>query len=118
MLARFKVTDSLPAVHKFVLIGIDDEGRQERRIMAERVLDWMGRADSRTREMRARAMRVSVRGEWECECVMTNRDAVTASRRFWTRAGHGAEFLRVGAGAPKGVGDPGFYGNLGPEGDE
>jgi len=118
MLARFEVTGYLPAVHKFVLVGVDDEGKQERRIMAERVLDWMGRADSKTREMRVRAMRVSVRGEWECECVMTNRDAVTASRRFWTRAGHGAEFLRAGAGAPKGVGDPGFYGNLGPEGDE
>ena len=75
-------------MHKFVLVGVDDEGRQERRIMAERVLDWMGRADSKTREMRPRAMRVSVRGEWECECAMTNRDAVTASRRFWTRAGH------------------------------
>ena len=118
MLARFEVTGYLPAVHKFVLVGVDDEGKQERRIMAERVLNWMGRADSKTREMRARAMRVSERGEWECECVMTNRDAVTASRRFWTRAGHGAELLRAGAGAPEGVGDPGFYGNLGPEGDE
>ena len=78
----------------------------------------MCRADPQARELRVRAMGVSERGEWECECTVTNRDAVTASRRFWTRAGHGAEFLRAGAGAPKGVGDPGFYGNLGPEGDE
>ena len=118
MLARFRVTAYLPAVHKFVLMGTDGEGGQERRIVAERVLEWMGRIDPRVRELRVRGMRVSERGECECECMATNRDAVTASRRFWTRAGHGAEILRAGAGAPEGVGDPGFYGNLGPEGDE
>ena len=118
MLARFRVTAYLPAVHKFVLMGTDGEGGQERRIVAERVLEWMGRIDPRVRELRVRGMGVSERGECECECTATNRDAVTASRRFWTRAGHGAEILRAGAGAPEGVGDPGFYGNLGPEGDE
>ena len=117
MLKRFTLVGYVPRTHKFILE--DAQGGGRRREVADRVLEWMGlKFEAAERELCEQRMRKrDSERERVCVCGIGGADEETASSRFWVRAGHGAEMLRAATGKPAGVGEPGFHGNLGPEGD-
>ena len=111
----WRVTGYIPMTHRFRLED-DDDGEVKASAEAEAVLRKMGISGPReAMEWRGRGLSQGPRSV--CECGGDASERGTASSRFWERAGQGARMLRDGVWAPEGEGEPGFYGNWGPEGD-
>ena len=101
--------------HRFRLKDEGDDGVKAS-AKAEAVLRQMGiSGPPEAREWRGRGLSQGPQGV--CVCGGDASERGTASSRFWERAGQGARMLRDGVWAPEGEGEPGFYGDWGPEGD-
>ena len=111
----WRVTGHIPSTHRFRLEDEGDDGVKAS-ATAEAVLRQMGiSGPPEARECRGRGL--SQGPQSVCACGGDASERGAASSRFWERAGQGAQMLRDGVWAPEGEGEPGFYGDWGPEGD-
>ena len=111
----WRVTGHVPATHRFRLEDESDDAVTAS-AEAEAVLRQMGISGPPGAGVwRGRGLSRGPRSV--CVCGGDASERGTASGRFWERAGQGAQLLRNGVWAPAGEGEPGFYGDWGPEGD-